>query len=255
MTDQVENTQASEPTGNEVEARSGGWVPKEEYHGDENKWVDADEFVRRGPLFKKIDTQTRELKEVKKALDQLKAHHANVKETAFKEALDTLKAQKREAFVDGDPDKIIEIDEKIADTKEEQRRYAASRVEEVRQNVQTDAVHPEFAAWTNRNTWYESSKPMRAFADALGVELGGKGLSPSEVLKEVEKQVKEEFPNKFRNPNRDKAGSVEGTGKGGGKSGGEYQLTAMERQIMDRFVRQGVMTKEAYIAELKQSKD
>lgn len=254
MTEQVDKVQAAEPTPNEVEARASGWVPKEEYNGDENKWVDADEFVRRGPLFKKIDVQNRELKEVKKALDQLKVHHANVKEAAYKEALATLKAQKRDAFVEGDADKIIEIDDKIAETKEEMRRYEQTRAAEVKQAVQEE-VHPEFAAWTSRNTWYESSKPMRAFADALGIELRATGLSPSEVLKRVEAQVKEEFPQKFRNANRDKPGAVEGTGKGGGKGGSEYQLTSFEREIMERFVRQNVMTKEQYIAELKKQKE
>lgn len=258
MTDQVNDTpnEAHEPTANEVEARSAGWVPKEEYSGDENKWVDADEFVRRGPLFEKINVQSRELKEVKKALDQLKVHHATVKESAFKEALAALKAEKREAFVDGDPDKIIEIDEKIADIKDEQRKFAQARTAEVAENVQ-EQFHPEFQAWTNRNPWYTSSSPMKAFADALGIELKAQGKSPSEILRLVEAQVKEEFPQKFRNANRDKASAVEGAGKGSGKgasAGANDNLTDFERQAMNRFVRMGIMTKEQYIAELKNTK-
>ncbi len=257
MTEQVDNqaTESNEPTANEVEARSAGWVPKEEYQGDSNKWVDADEFVRRGPLFEKINSTGRELKEVRKALEQLKVHHSQVKETAFKEALASLKAEKKDAFVDGDPDKIIEIDEKIDAIKDQQRAFAAQQAADIAQSVKAE-INPEFQAWTNRNSWYDTSKPMRAFADALGIELHQSGLSPSEVLKRVEAQVKEEFPNKFRNPNRDKAAAVESGGKGTGKSAGpHYNLSDTERSIMNTFVRQGIMTADQYIAELKKTKE
>lgn len=257
MTDQVDNVDqdAHQPSANEVEARTAGWVPKEEYSGDENKWVDADEFIRRGPLFEKINSTSRELKEVRKALDQLKVHHASVKETAYKEALADLKAQKREAFIEGDPDKIIDIDDQIATVKEQQRAFDAGRKAEV-EDAATGEIHPEFAAWTNRNAWYTSSKPMKAWADTLGIELRQSGLSPSEVLKRVETEVKKEFPNKFTNPNRANASAVEGVSKGGGKGGsGGDNLTDFERNIMERFVRQGVMTREEYKAQLKQIKE
>lgn len=259
MTDQVANqeqhNEAPEPTANEVEARSAGWVPKEDYHGDENKWVDADEFVRRGPLFKKIDTQQRELKEIKKALDQLKVHHATVKESAYKDALADLKAQKKEAFIDGNADLIVELDEKIDTVRDEQRQFNQNRHQEVAQEA-TAEIHPEFQAWKNRNAWYDASRPMKAFADTLGIELREGGMSPSEVLKQVEVQIKKEFPHKFQNANRDKASSVEGVGKGGGKGGRESDnLSEMERGIMNRFVRQGIMTEAQYKADLKKSKE
>lgn len=259
MTDQVENVSNDDntpaPNANEVEARAAGWVPKDEYNGDENKWVDADEFVRRGPLFEKINSTSRELKEVRKALDQLRVHHASVKEIAYKEALADLKAQKKDAFVEGDPDKIIEIDEKIDAVREEQRKFNQTRAAEVTQEATAD-IHPEFQAWSNRNPWYATSKPMKAYADQLGIELRATGMAPSEILKKVEAEVKKEFPQKFQNPNRDKPGAVEGVGKGGGKrNNGADALTDFERGVMERFVRQGVMTREQYIADIKKQKE
>lgn len=239
----------NEPSATEVEARSAGWVPKEEYLGDENKWVDADEFVRRGPLFEKINVQNRELKEVKKALSQLATHHASVRETEYKRALDDLKIQKREAFTEGDPDKLVDIDEKILEVKEAQKAFKDEQIAEVTKEVRE--IHPEFSAWINRNPWYTSNGPMKAFADALGTDLANKGNTPSQVLQEVERQVKSEFKHKFTNPNRDKPSPVEGAGKGsGGKS--SYTPSSMERQIAERFVRQGVFkTVDDYYAELK----
>lgn len=249
----IDNEQAPNPV--ETEARASGWVPKDEFHGDEFKWVDADEFVRRAPLFKKIDIQTRELKEVKKTLDMLKVHHSQVRETEYKRALAELKAAKKEAYIEGNPDEILEIDDKIELVKDEQRKFEATQKADVEQTVTAD-IHPEFQAWMNRNTWYENSKPMKAYADAVGIELRQSGMAPSEVLKRVEILVKEEFPNKFRNANRDKANSVEDTSKrGGGKNdSGAMSLTEEERRVMQRFVRQNIMTEKDYIAELKKVK-
>lgn len=257
MTDQVTNDQPTEQVQEinpvEQEARASGWVPKEEYQGDENKWVDAAEFVRRGPLFEKINASNREIKELKKALDQLSAHHRKVKETSFQEALAALREEKKAAYVEGDPDKIVEIDDKIADIKDQQKAYAAAQAAEAAKTVQQE-IHPTFQNWVARNTWYNTSEPMRAYADALGKKLHQSGLTPDEVLKQVEAQVKEEFPNKFRNANRDKAPAVEGASTAGKSGGARYNLTAEERMIMERFVRQKVMTEEQYIAELKKVK-
>lgn len=258
MSDSVENNDTpvvNEPSPIEQEARAAGWVPKDEYHGDEHKWVDAPEFVRRGELFDKINRQGSELKEVRKALEALKAHHHTVKETAYKEALASLRKEKREAFDDGDADKIIQIEEKIDAVKEDQRQFEAQRQAEATQAARGEA-HPEFQAWTNRNQWYNDSKPMRAFADTLGAELHGQGYSPAEVLKKVEVEIRKEFPHKFENPNRNKPGAVEAGGKPANrKPADHFELSDTERAIMNRFVRQGVMTQEQYIADLKKTRN
>lgn len=254
--DQVAN---NEPDPVEVEARASGWVPKEDFQGDPHKWVDAGEFVRRAPLFQKLDLQNRELKELKKALDGLKQHHTKVQETEYARALADLKAQKKDALIDGDPDKVIEIEDKLEAVKDAKRKFEVAQAQEAQRAADPEVLHPEFAAWVNRNGWYKSSAPMKAFADALGIELRSKGMSPSEVLRQVEAQVKEEFPNKFRNPNRDKPGAVEGGS--GAKPAAKNSLSSFEasldddeRKIMNTLVRTKTMTKEEYLTELKKVK-
>jgi hypothetical protein len=244
-----------EPSPTELSAREAGWVPKEEFDGDEHKWVDAGEFLRRGELFQKIERQNKELKDVKKTLQLLAQHNQRVKDAAYKEAIETLKAQKKEALLEGDADAVIEIDEKIIDTKEQQKQAAIAAQQEIQQEAAQ--IHPEFEAWTNRNKWYSTDSPMKAFADALGNELARKNRdwAPSDVLKEVEKRVKEEFPNRFRNPNKDKPGAVEGASPKGGATKGGYQPTAFERQVAERFVRQGVFKNVSeYYKQLEESK-
>jgi hypothetical protein len=263
MTDQVVDQQvenqvqnAPEPSPVELEARNQGWVPKEEFTGDEKQWIDADEFVRRKPLFEKIDRQNRELKEVKKALDQLTAHHAKVKEVEYERALAALKAQKAAAFEEGDAAKIVEIDEQIADTKEEQKAFKAEATRQAQ--AEARAIHPEFEAWTKRNSWYTADPIMKAAADAIGIQLAqaatAKGEAPDReaILKGVETKIKAEFPHKFRNPNREKPGAVESASPKGTKSDTDYSPSDFERQVAKRFVRQGVFKTEAeYYKQLK----
>jgi hypothetical protein len=245
-------TPASEPkklTAVEEKAAEQGWVPEEEWEGDPEQWRPAKEFLDRGELFKKIEDQNRTIKEFKKALEDLKGHHAKTRDTEYRRALETLKAQKVQAIEEGDAQSVVKIDDQIDLVKEEQRKLATQAYEPAVQEL-----NPEFVAWTDRNKWYERDENMKIFADALGQRLAAAGRSPSAVLAEVERQVREEFPHKFKNPNRDKPGAVEGSVSKGGKAGSSIQLSDDERRVMQRFVRTGVMTEKQYMDELKRVK-
>lgn len=247
-----EGTLIPEASPVEDQARDLGWVPKEEYVGDEHKWLDAGEFVRRQPLFEKIEKQNRELKEIKRTVAQFAQHHAKVRETEYQRALDELKAQKVAAFEEGDAKAIVEIDEQIATTKAAKDQFVAEQAQAVVQEAQT--IHPEFAAWSSRNPWYTNDPAMKAYADTVGRQVAaGGGKTPAEVLKEVEKQVRENFPTKFKNPNREKPGAVEGTSsRGGNKNDAGYTPTDFEARVAEKFVKQGLYkSKEDYYKELK----
>jgi hypothetical protein len=237
-----------EHTPTELKAIESGWVPKEDFQGDEHKWVEAGEFLRRGELFKKIEDQGKQLKDVRSALNEMKKLNGQIQEVEYKRALDTLKAQKKAALEDGDADAVIAADDRIDMVKEQQKEM--QRQSPVAQSDE-GSEHPEFVAWTEQNNWYKSSTPMKAFADALGQELARAGNSPSEVLKKVAAEVRKEFPNKFRNPNQDKAGAVEGGAGRGVSTSGKFTLSDEERSVMNKFVRQGVMTEKEYVEQLK----
>jgi hypothetical protein len=95
---------------------------------------------------------------------------------------------------------------------------------------------------------------MKAFADALGAELAGQGLTPPQVLKRVEEEVRKEFPNKFQNPRQNRASAVEGGNSKTSSGSSSFQLSSDERRIMQTFVRTGVMSEADYIKELKKIK-
>lgn len=233
----------------ETTAREQGWKPLEEFDGDKAKWVSAETFVAKGELINKIESLGKKLKDADKAIKMLTEHHQKVKESEFKRAVEYLKAQKKQAYEAGDVDKIIELDDKIAEVKENQKTQKE-------EPVATPEVHPSFQKWQNENSWYTTDSEMRADADAFGNAYAANNpeKTPEEVLDYVAKKVKRLYKDRFENPNRNKASAVEGGGNRQETSNESFALSEDEKRVMNTFIRSGIMTKEDYIKELKKVK-
>ena len=240
----------AQPTEVEQRAMEMGWRPREEFDGDEDSFIDAKEFVRRKPLFDKIETQSKEIKNVRKAIDALQQHYTAREAAAVENALSKLRTARQQAISDSDGESFDAIDTEIKRVEKEAGRLKQLENEGVVQ--QQEELHPEFQAWTNKNRWYTETSYMRQWADDEGVKLAKQGMSPSEVLSTLEKRVKQEFPQKFTNPNKSSAPDVE-NGKGGKTpiKPESFEMTEQERNIMNTLVKGGHMTKEKYIEGLK----
>lgn len=253
-TENIEATgeQAPEYSPVELKALEMGWRPQEEYDGDIEDFVDAKEFVGRKPLYDKIAATSKQLKNISQAVEALKLHNGKVEEAGYQRALKDLKTERKQALVDGDADRFDSLDDEI---KTVERQVDVIRVEQTRPLIQEEVpAHPEFQSWQNKNQWYSSVKYMRSFADELGGRLANT-MSPTDVLKEVEKAVRKEFPQKFVNPNKGDAPDVNSPRNNGRSPKAEsIEMSEQEVSIMNKFVRQGVMTKAEYIADLKKIK-
>jgi hypothetical protein len=251
----TEEPQATEPVEREyspveIKAIEQGWIPKEEFDGDPEEFIDAPEFVRRGELFGKIEKQSKELKAVRQALEALSAHHSKVKEMEYERALKTLKDARRQATVEGDHERALALEDKIDEVKAEK--------EQISREAQQAVVHEpeeytaEFTQWVERNNWYETNKVMRGAADALGKQLYNDGYSPGEVLKMVESEIRKEFAHKFASPATKRATAVEATTRSGATKKDDFSMTAEEREIMRKIVAVTPGFTEAdYIKDLK----
>lgn len=232
-----------------------GWRPKEEWDGDEADFISAETFVARKPLFDKIDYQNKELKEVRKTLAALQEHHLRVKEQAFKDAYAALKEEKKVALSEGDADRLIEVDEKIAELRSQEIEQKA-----VSNTPPSQQLNPAFVSWVEKNSWYVDDKKseLRAYADAVGIKFAKEHPErndPNDLLKEVEKQVKLRFKEYFTNERKDRPSAVEGssarTSQKNKDSTDDFVLSEDDERVMKKFVRQGIMSKEEYIAQLK----
>lgn len=247
-------TEAAAPEGTEAPstpsvediAREQGWRPKEEYDGDPTKWVSAETFVAKGELIAKIESLGRKLKDTEKTMQMFKEHHAKVKETEFKNAVAFLKQQKKEAYEQGDVDKIMELDDKLAEVRETQKRQA-----EVVQEA--SATNPDFEQWVSENDWYNKDSEMRSDADMVGAayKRNNPAKGPQEILDYVTKKIKQMHPDKFQNQNRNRPSAVEGSTGRQAVSRDTFLLTEEEKKVMNTFIRQGIMTKDEYVAEIK----
>ena len=249
--DTPDTEQSAERPEIEIRAMHMGWRPKEEFDGEEDDFIDAKEFVRRQPLFDKIETQNKQIKAVSKALEALKGHYTKVEQAAVEKAILQMKSARKDALSNGDGDRFELLDDEI--------KKAETQLTEIQKVQETPLVeepvdHPEWRAFQSRNPWYNTTGYMRKYADEVGAMLAQKGMSPVEVLKEVEKAVRKEFPNKFVNPNKESAPDVDTSRKVPTKPrgvGDENKLSDNQKKIMNDLVRQGVLTKEQYIADLK----
>lgn len=233
----------------EDRAREQGWRPKEEFDGEPSKWVSAETFVAKGELIDRIESLGKKLKDSEKTIKMLSEHHTKVKESEFKRAVEFLKSQKKAAYESGDVDRIIELDDKIAEVRDTQK--AQKQQEAVNAEPET---HPAFQSWVSENKWYEKNSEMRSDADAFGEAYARNNpdKTPTEVLEFVTRKIKKAYAEEFQNPNRNRPSGVEGgSGNRQGASRDSFTLTEEESRVMNTFVRNGVMTKEEYIKQVK----
>jgi len=224
----------------EAKAREMGWNPDKEGVED-GKWIGAEEYVARAPLFEKNRKLSRKVKELESSVNALKTHYTKIESIAYEKALESLKEKKIKAMDEFDHKTVARIDEEIQDMK-------APRPQP--QNIQD----PNFLVWVEKNPWYEADDELKSFADKAGLAFAKAtpDADPEEVYKYAERRVREKFPDKFRNPNREKPSSVEGSTKTQTKSSRPTWSSLPEhfQQAGNKFVRSGIMTKEQYIDDL-----
>lgn len=253
MTDQaVETTEAAEPTV-EDRARDMGWRPLEEFKGDESRFVDAETFVKKGeeilPIIKanarKVEAENATLKSdmatLKKDVAEFRKYHSQTEQRAYQRALRDLEERQADAVHANDLGAVKAITKEIADLSRD-----------VRTDDSGDAyATPDHAkavsSWKAENVWFGSDAAMTGAANAIASELEQQGVKGADQLAEVAKRIRAEFPHKFENERRRAPAAVEGstTPRKAGKTWADLPPEA--RSTADRWVKQGLVTKEQYL--------
>lgn len=220
-TDQTQySSQTTEVTFSPAEekARQSGWVPKDDWSGEPDDWVDYKEFNVRGELMSRITKQSDvinkvrdELKETRETLKKFGEHHQRVAELEYQKALKDLKSMKADALREQDHETVIEIDEQIDELKAERKQFAKEAKQEEKQTNKTSSL---VDAWVQdpKNDWYKTDKARRVVADAAFVEyLELNDGDFAGALAAAEKEVRKEFPHKFKTSPVDKQSVAEGS--------------------------------------------
>jgi hypothetical protein len=265
--------QEQQPSGNEEvqkEARMFGWVPREEFRGSDEEWVDADVFVKRGKeinpilrknnelLMKKLDEKSKEIDSIKQSVEEFKKFQKEAferKQADYEVQIAELKSKKREAIAEGNGDLVVDIDDQIDEIKEAQReaREEAKRKPEEPAKSAEIPEDPALQAWLGRNQWFGSDTEMTDVANGLGASVRRQfpHLSGQDFLNKLDEKIAEYFPhkvlgNKARGSAVDSSGDVRG-GSGSGKKTYD-NLPADAKAACDRFIKNGwIKNKQEYL--------
>ena len=264
--------EAPEASQFESEARAQGWVAAEEFRGSESDWVDAETFVRRGkeimPILRKNNEKLlKELGEAKKIAEEAREAAKEFREYQkeqferktkdLESQLEQLKQAKREAITQGDGDRAIAIDDAMDDLKEQriEAKQDLKAAEDKAKEVPQVTADPSLNEWMERNDWFGKDTRLTGVANGLGVELRRENpnLQGKNFLDKLDEELAAMLPEKFgkkrvQNPME---GSPNGTARPSSGSGKKSynNLPPEAKAACDKFVKQGLMTKEAYVAE------
>jgi hypothetical protein len=268
MSEENQVVENSEPQDNSVEkeARVFGWVPKEEFRGSEDDWVDADTFVKRGKeinpilrknneiLMKKFEEKAKELDSIKADVEDFKKFQKEAfekKKAEYETEISDLKSQKKSAIAEGNGDLVVELDDRIDELKEAQREAKEeSKAPPPSTPVQTD---PELSSWLDRNSWFGQDPEMTNVSNGLGASVRQQfpHLTGRAFLDKLDEKIAEYFPEKIlgkkpRTSPVDSSGSVRGGGSSGKKS--YDNLPPEAKQACDRFIKNGwIKNKQEYV--------
>jgi hypothetical protein len=192
------------------QARNDGWVPKDEFKGDPVLWVDAKEWISRGPLLHKISSQGKELKNMAKTNNAMAEMLQNLTERLDKERTDKILSNKKEAIEQGDVAAVEHYEKEYNEIIDN-----AAKITKIPSAPSMDAETEDFV---QRNSNWFNDKPenlaLTAYAKQIETEL--MNTRPELTLKArllaTENIVKEDprYKSKFTNSNRDRAPLVEG---------------------------------------------
>ena len=190
----------------------------EKYRKEER---DKSEAVR---LSQELINENKQLKTRMQALD---TGYLSEFGTRLQAQTEEIKRIYKEAYENGDTDKMVEAQQALAQVTNEQARYntAKSRQEQQakvqvqpqeqvqpvqQQQQQRPKADPQAEKWASKNTWFGEDKVMTAAAFAIHSQLTndeGFDSESTEYYTEVDKRIRSEFPHKFQPAKRSGGGS------------------------------------------------
>lgn len=231
--------ESSAPPEVQERAKELGWIPPERYKGPAEKFVDAEEFVRKGeeilPIIKsrnaRLETSVRALEAKLKeqedllrknaeTMEALEEFHTAETKRKIEEVRKQLKQKIAESSKEGDhealaeyTDQLTELNGKVKDAEKRTEEEAAAKKGKTEE--EPPQLSPVFQEWASKNPWYGSDARKTAYANSIAVAWRQQGdRSPEgEFLRKVSEEIEEMFPAQART---EKTTSGRRSGGGGG---------------------------------------
>lgn len=220
---------APELSEEEEKAYKMGWRPKDQYQDTPEDFVDASEYIARGPFIKQLKKQKDELSLLKSGMQELTKSHQADKARVREETIRELQAQKEAAYRVGNTQAASDLDKDHIALLREQEDFNNSNPQEVEHQDINSMIKatPEWDSFITESEWAGSPKADHVRLQAKGLDLvqqyldvTGEANFTADNAGELVKFVKEGLAPKVNpNPNRQRAASVASpSNKGAGAS-------------------------------------
>ena len=230
--DQVETQvveQQPEPITVEGLAAEEGWVPKEQFTGDPEKWRPAHEYLRVGK--QAIRAMSRDLRATRDEVSRIARTAADTTARAVEDERKRIEAVHAKAVEDGDH---ATASKAVTDLVKLQQQPADAR----------SAEPSETLAWKDRNKWFEKDRVATGRAMEIAERSRQLGATVAEQLEDAERGIRKEFPDLFPKPAKSPAATQTGQARNANRSGAAKTFADMpaESQAMakDYLARHGV---------------
>jgi hypothetical protein len=240
-----ENEEIEELSGDfEREARNMGWLPKEQFPGNPDEWIDAKQFIEKGqqviPILRannkrlqrelltrdqKIGNLETAIKNSQKAIETLEKHYTAANKRAIENAKRQLVEQIKEAREAGDTDAEFKLLDQLDVVKDSEK--SAKEAEEKKASARQSggeeepaALSPDFNRFQEENPWFGEDRKRTKTLLRIGEDLREEGNTKQgyafmqdclEVLKKSDESSERRTTSKVE-------GSRSGSSSGGGKS-------------------------------------
>lgn len=242
----------------EAQARRMGWVPRDDFRGDVEKWRPARDFLDRGmnllPVlqqqYRALDgryaTMQAQLRDSQKALVDLTDRTRRADERAYQRAVRDIEGRRQAAVASGDTTAFAVAERDLQDLRDTApppaARAEASPAPAPAPVERVETMPTEIMDFVQANPWFSSHAEARQDAIAIqsAVDRQHPGLSLAERLDMTRRKVRQLHPALFENKRREAPPPVSpsrGEGGRGGNPRGFEALPAEARREYDRYAR------------------
>lgn len=187
-----------------------GHITKEEWvkaGRKESEWKSEEQYEKDGSFFRKIEAQNKKIDELLEFNRQALERNAKLAKLAAEDKLKTLNNAKLDAINNGDANRVMSIEQKMAIAQEELKQIEIPKA--IPPVVEPSKEGAEFAkrnaSWINGTD--QESHRIKVLAKKVIEYLNetAPNTSESDGIKEIEAEIRAKFPHRFENSNQKKA--------------------------------------------------
>jgi hypothetical protein len=223
----------------EQRAKEMGWAPKEEWRGDPERWIDAEQFVHRGeeilPILRSTNRKLQDevaalknevsatktaLQNSATAIEELKKFNSEANREKMKESKAALISQLKKAREDGNLDAEVELGDQLDSVRAAERDAAKPPAKtNGAEEPKTPQVDPDYPAWASDNPWFQKDNRKTALFMAIAAELRQDPANDSLKGRKFYDKATTELEKTLGGPAPRRQPKVEGASQSGGDGG------------------------------------